>query len=244
MRLRLAIEIAALSAGLVLAVSGPVVAQGDPCSGCGPGPHWVDNCAAKPDTIADNGAAVGIDFDLDCVEDQSFLLCSCIYQELVIDRSDPLDDSYNYPGLRPLDDHNDVIDTEIIQMCLKGGGITLVAGAGEGLGGSLLPSVGAIAELPEDSERAESFFDVYFEIDLGGGMYVYNHDPLRLETEIHCVPPEAATYMHVQDCVPLWTDPDSGMHVANLVRAEHSVNCGYPSATRPATWGGVKSLYK
>ncbi len=204
-------------------VTPPAEAQGEPCSQCGPGPHWVDTCPAGIDEIANQGAEVGIDLDLDCVADVNLILrpCSAPDDLLIVDRDDPV---------------GHTIQTEIISMCLTSGGpapITLIAGAGLGQGGVLAPSFGAIEEQVDDPKLADSFFDVFFEVDLGGGMYVYNQTPLRIEAVINCVPPNAR-YIKPEGCFPLYTSPilGQGMHVANLVTATHDVNI--PTLTE---WG-------
>jgi hypothetical protein len=207
--------------------SGSSAAQGGPCSQCGPGDHWVDQCASGQDVIADQGAAVGMDLDRDpfCLADVNLALGPCSAPEdlLIIRRSGPLDDSQNFPGLRPLDGHLDVIDTEIISMCLTGSGVTLRAGAGLGPG-SLRASLGAISEQPGDPEWADSFFDVFVEVNLGDTVLLYNQTPLRLDADINCVPPKVS-YIHPVTCLPLYTSPlyGQGTHVANLVTAEHHV---------------------
>jgi hypothetical protein len=223
------IAIAIGCAGVVLLWTPPVMAQDTPCSQCGPGAHWVDDCAAGQDQIANHGAVVGIDLDLDpnCTEDVSLVLTPCGANLLIIGRSGPRDDSVNFPGLRPVDGHLDVIDTEIVQLCLTGGGVTLIAGAGLGQGGVLSPSLGAIAELGADNTKAESFFDVFFEVDLGGGLFAYNQSPMRIAvgpSGITCVPPQAS-YIHPTGCLPLYDSsiPGQGMLMANLVTAQHNV---------------------
>jgi hypothetical protein len=116
-----------------------------------------------------------MDMDTLCLPDINLVMWPCVlpHNLLIVDRSDPRDDSQNFPGLRPVDGHLDVIDTEIISMCLTGEGVTLRAGAGQQQGPGLLAhSLGAIAEEAGDSTLADSFFDVFFEADLGGGMYV------------------------------------------------------------------------
>ena len=214
----------------------------EPCEACGAGDHWVDTCSGGVDVIEDQGAIIGIDLDLDCAEDASMTLFPCPESTpLTINRSDPLDDSMNFPGLRPIDGHLDVIDTEIVQMCLTGGGFTLIVGAGLGQGGVLAPSYGAIAELPSSPDSAESFFDVFLEIQIPGGLFLYNQFPLRLETEIFCVPPDDAVYLYPTDCIPLYTV--TGQHVANLIRAEHRVNPG-PAPVEESSWGVIKALYR
>jgi hypothetical protein len=144
-----------------------------------------------------------------------------------------LDDSNHYPGLAPVDGHLEVIDTEILSMSLSGGGVTMIAGGGLGQSGMLRRSPGAIAEQPDDPTLADSFFDVFFEVDLGGGVYGYNQDALRLATKIDCVPPDAV-YIHPIDCVKLYSSPvpHQGDVVAYLVRADHST---YPECGDPTT---------
>ena len=223
---------------LVVIFPVPAAAQGEPCSQCGPGPHWVDTCPAGQDSIANTKGIVVIDLDLDCVGDVELVLgpCSAPDHLLVIHRSDPRDDSQTFPGTRPVDGHLDVIDTEIIEMCLTGEGVTLKAGLGQG--GVITKSLGATAEKVTDDLWAESFFDVFFEVDLGGGMLVYNQTPLRVEADIDCVPPQA-TFLSEPVCLPLYTSPipGEGMHVANLITADHLVNP--PPIPTLTQWGLV-----
>jgi len=234
----------AITFGLFVAPA--ALAQGKPCSSCGPGPHWVDLCSGGQDQIANSGAVVGIDIDMDplCIPDINLVMlpCSAPNHLLVVKRSNPLDDSQHFPGLRPVDGHLDVIDTEIDSMCLTGsGGVTLRAGEHQQQGpGDLAPSWGAIAEEPDDSTLADSFFDVFFEVYLPNppypGVYLYNQEPLRLTAIIRCAPPDAG-YNHPTGCIPLYTSPipGQGVHVANLTSARHNVNLeSTPSLTQ---WG-------
>ena len=241
-RTRIVLAVAVLFGVFVCSAS----ALDAPCEDCGPGDHWVDQCPGGLDQIEDQGALIGIDMDLDCEEDVSLVMFPCLdIPPLTIGRSSPLDDSMNFPGLRSIDGHLDVIDTEIIEMCLAGGGFTLTAGAGHGQGGVLAPSLGAIAELVAAPDLAESFFDVYFEVEIPGEVFLYNQSPLRLATEIYCVPPDEAAYLHPTDCIPLYTSPfvGQGEHVANLTRAEHLVNPG-PAPVEESSWGVIKALYR
>jgi len=220
-------------AGIVVGVLvSPAWGQGFPCTQCGPGLHWIDGCAAGQDLIANQSAVVGIDNDLDCIADVSLILDNP-FGLLTVNRSGPLDDSAFFPGLRAVDGHLDVIDTEIIQLSLSGVTVTLKAGLGQG--NIISASHGAVSEDPGDPAIAESFFDVYFEVDLGGGMYVYNQTPMRIQADITCAPPRA-TYIHPVGCLALYTSPvpGQGMHVANLVTAQHLVNTFIPTLTQ---WG-------
>ena len=247
---------AVLTVALLLAV--PAWAQGGPCSQCQGGPHFVDFCGPFPpvgtDLIADNGAIVGIDLDFDCVRDINLVLEPCPRPDdlLHVNKTlGPVDDSVNYPGVSPVDGHPtgpglDVIDVEIVSMCLTDSNFTLVAGAGGPSIMPLLPSFGTVAEdlaTPEPA-IAGSFFDVFFEVQGIAGGPVYNQSPLRLESPIECLPP-AANYVHPAPiCLPLTTRgacSDDGSScvtdldcpqgtcegevlLANLVTANHSVN--------------------
>ncbi|UCC30105.1 MAG: hypothetical protein JSU86_18145, partial [Phycisphaerales bacterium] len=199
-----------------------------PCDGCGPGSHWVDQCRPGDDLMV-TGAIIGIAMDDDCVVNTSLRLHGPVH----VRRSDPRDDSIQFPGLRPLDGHLDVIDTEIVSMSLTDGLVTLTAGGGLGQGGILRRSNGAIAEQRADNLLADSFFDVFFEVDLGGGVYAYNREPLRVYAKINCVPPDA-TYIHPRECIMLWDTPveGEGRIVAYLVQADHST---YPECGDPTT---------
>jgi len=186
-----------------------------PCPLCGPGPHFLDTCAAGDDHLP-SSALVGIDMDMDCISDINLVM----FGPVKVHRTSPLDDSGHYPNTRPVDGHLDVIDTEILMMHLTGGGIVLTAGGGGGAGGVLAPSLGRIAEYYTDPAVGDSFFDVFFEVDLGGGNYAYNHTALKVQTRVTCMPPYHE-YIHVQDCVELYDSPTGGLHIANLVAPIH-----------------------
>ncbi len=200
---------------------------------CGPGNHWVDTCPAGTDNMPDTGALVGIDIDLDCVEDLSLVLRGPVD----IDRSSPLDDSTNFPGTRPVDGHLDVIDTEIVSMTLTGGGVTLRVGVNTpGINPAVPNTFGAVAEQPADPALAESFFDVFFEVAGVPGGPVYNHTALRIDAAppIEFVPPDTV-YLHPSPlCLPLYDDPVAGTLLYNLVEANHD--------TRPPSVGGITEL--
>ena len=199
-----------------------------PCQDCGPGEHWIERCPGGEDAMP-SGAVIGLDNDGDCIPDISLRLSGTVR----ILRSDPLDDSNLFRGTRPVDGHFDVLDTEIVSMVLSGGGVNMVAGGGLGQGGVLRRSLGTIAEQDRNSSLADSFYDVYFEIELGPRLFAYNQEPVRVQTKIDCLPP-IATYIHPQDCIKLYDSPilGQGRVVAYLVTADHSTfpGCGDPSA--------------
>ena len=191
------------------------------CCQCGGGPHWIDDCAPGTDRMK-SGALVGIDLDGDCVAESSVVMGGPVY----VEKSGPLDDSVHFPGTRAIDGHDDVIDTEITNMRLSSrDGIVLTAGAKYGLH----PTYGVIAEQAEDpnKEWADSFFDVFFAVDLDGDGAddAFNQRPLRLEAKINCVPPKAR-YFHPTLCPPLplyaTKKPVANqVPVAHLVTANH-----------------------
>ena len=235
---RIAVTVLAC-ATVVLLTTVPGSAQGLPCTQCPEGPHWVDDCgvpAGGEDNIANHGAVVGLDTDLDaeCLPDQSFVLRPCQDTQLFVLRSAPMDVSLIWPSPIPIygggsaDDHLDVIDTEIISACLTDGSVTMRIGAGSETPPQpeLLPTEGAIVEDPADNTLANSFFEAYFEIELADGTLLYNHlaDPLHVHAVINCVEPQGRYFHPVDICIPLYTDPVAGAHVANLVEADHGVN--------------------
>jgi len=202
-----------------------------PCEDCGPGPHWVDGCAPGSDTM-NSSALVGIDTTLDCQADTIVVLDGPI----TVNRTGPLPASVQFPAVTGPGGHGgpDVIDTEMVSMSLTGGGLTLQAGTAAGMnagtatcnapGTGLVPkSCGAIAETAADPTMASSFFEVYFRVDLGGGTFVYNHQPLRVNATIGCVPP-IADYIKTIGCLNLFNAPvgAGGMVVANLTSASHN----------------------
>ena len=69
----------------------------------------------------------------------------------------------------------------------------------------------------------DSFFDMFFEIHLGGGNYVYNHVPSPAQAKILCVPPDNL-YTHIPGCLPLFDRPlgvPGPLLVANLITLDH-----------------------
>ncbi len=203
-----------------------------PCVECGPGDHFIHvpvDCPAggsDQDTLP-SGAVLGLDLDFDCIADVNAILGGPV----TIGKVGPLDDSAHYPGLRNVDGHTDVIDTEIIAMQLTGGGVTLRAGDGLGLI-PLPPTLGAVAEVQApNTHLVDSFFDVYVEIEFGG-TYYYNESAIRVGQIIDCLPPKA-NYHHISGCTPLYDTPNppaGSVPIANLVAANHFT---YPACCLP-----------
>ncbi len=190
-------------------------------AGCGPYPYWVEGCPAGVDVIESNGL-ISLDLNDDCGPDTSLQLEGPV----TVGHSDPSDDSATFPGVAPSDGVFDVIDTEILALELTGGGVTLRAGAGQSQGLAIQPSYGAIVQQQANPSLADSFFHVFFEVDMGGGNYLYNQSPHIISTTIDSIPPKTIYIPPTVDpCVPLFTSPvpGEGIYVANLVSGCHGV---------------------
>lgn len=205
-------------------------ARGD----CGPGDHWIDSCPGGQDNFANCQAIGSVDVTLDCGTDVSLPGEGFA----VVERADPSDDSQNYPGTRPVDGHLEVIDTEILSLSLTGSSFSIVAGEGQGQGGVLPASPGVIAEEPSDPALGESFFDCYFEAYIYG-IYVYNHDPIRLQATIDRFPPFGQTYTFT-GCMPAYDSPIPGQGnlVGNITSIEFTIGeqANVPALTE---WGMI-----
>jgi hypothetical protein len=192
----------------------------------------------------------GIDMNFDCVRDINVVMrpCPSPADILRVDKiAGAIDDSVQFPGTRPIDGHMDVIDTEIVSMCLTSPPFVLAAGVGGPSTFPLLPTKGAVAETPGDPTLADSFFDVFFELQGIPGGPAYNQSPMVVQSQITCLPP-ADNYVHLIGlCLPLFSKgvcvggSNDGnpcaydancpggtcageQHLANLVAANHSVN--------------------
>ena len=164
-----------LAALLSMTISSPAFADSQPMDACGPGAHWVDFCVSGTDAFP-SGATIGIDRDLNDITDIKVLM----WGPTTIFYMGPFDDSSLFPGLRPVDGHLDVIDTEIVSLNLVGGGFLLSNGP--------LYSPGAIGEDPVDPMLASSFFDVFFELQGTPFGTLHNQNALRLQAEIDGIP--------------------------------------------------------
>lgn len=169
---------------------------------CGPGPHWVDTCAAGSDHFA-GWLKLWVDLNLDNISDIELRVKGPVW----IDRSDPI------PGNDPNDpSHLSKINTEIVSLSAAGfdpvlGNFTIMAGSAMGLP----PSLGMIIEktgpgtpdcdFPADPTMACSFFDVFHKIQTDQ-ITLINLVPIRVEAMIDRVPPFA--------------DPDSDCAVPNV----------------------------
>jgi hypothetical protein len=139
-------------------------------------------------------------------------------EKVVVQRFQP-DDLYG-------DGLGDIL-TEIISMELSGGGITLRESPTQ-------RSLGVVEEKAEGTGfPANSFFDVFVEVDVPGVGTLFNVDPLRMQSMIDRFPPVPQTDYLFNPIVDWWPvppapalplplyilDPFGGLlHVANIVQ--------------------------
>ena len=110
-------------------------------------------------------------------------------------------------GVAHDDDDNglDEVETQLVSLDLSGGGISLSIRPEDVF--PFAPSLGRIEELvnhtvdlldldPFAAGQAESYFDVFFQIDVGGGQVLHNNQPLRIEAIISEKPP-FSRYVHI-----------------------------------------------
>ena len=84
-----------------------------------PGGLAISNIGASGEDGMPSGAVVGIDLDLDCNPDQSFVLRG----PMTVSRSSPHDVSIQFPGVGVDDGHPDVIEAQsrVIEACRRHG---------------------------------------------------------------------------------------------------------------------------
>lgn len=199
-----------------------VVPVGAGAAPCGPGPHWIDTCAAGTDFLSTT-AIVSVDINFDDIADITLNLDG----PTTIQRQNASDASTNFPGAfgSSLDAHIDAIDTEIVALSLTGSGVTLTAGQGLTPGGVFLdPSLGVVVEDSLDPLVATSFFELFFEVDLGGGVYLYNHTAHQMQETIDQVPPLSGTHVPPGPAFTLLYDaPVGGTAVAQIITSSHTI---------------------
>jgi len=111
----------------------------------------------------------------------------------------------------------DEVNTEIIQLDLTGGGLTVRESPSR-------MSIGLIEEQQNITPGtmdfpANSFFDVFFEVDVGG-LTLHNEAPFRIACKIDEVPPQLCFYVPpVREPIPLLNS--QGMKIATLLHGKH-----------------------
>ena len=167
-----------VASGVILGWSSPGFAQQ-----IGPGPHWVDTVPYA--TVSFDGI---VHLEIGGIPAQ-------FQGPTTVQLSGAIDDSAFFPGLRPVDGHLDVVDTEVTTMNMAGTGAstgwTLLAGTHSGLSHRTL---GAMAESTTDSAVAQSFFDVFFEIEGTPWGTLHNDTPLYIDGLTYQLPPIGSVY--------------------------------------------------
>jgi len=183
---------------------------------CGPGPHFVDFCSAGIDSLdiahnCETKAMIRMSLDTSDNCNVPSMPLPVFTGPTIVRRSNPKDTSGRFPGVAQLDGHNDIIETEFVNMDLRafvasnGDTAILRIRAGQGnavgtCGTSLRPTFGYIHESPLYNYSAESFFDVFLELcieDPNGIIgppnpryYLYNQEPVRVRATIDQIPPK------------------------------------------------------
>ena len=207
---RVFLSLAALS---VLALAGAPRAAGAQPPACGPGAPWVDTCPAGTDLLASRATAT-IEF-----LGGPTLALTLIGPTTV----------WRGPGTPH------TIPTEIVSLALRGGGVTITAGDGNGNGvcDGPLCSLGAITEVPGNPFLATSFFDVFFEVSGAGPfgtLHTYSthqtsngEDPCRMEATIPFVPPPAGTTYICQNPAEVLLYDANDVLRARLINETHEI---------------------
>ena len=193
----------------------------------------VDTCSAGTDQFA-SSMIFGVDTNKDGNPDFNAEFLGGITK---INRSNPMDDSVNFPGLRMVDGHLDVIDTNMISVNIPGkegsvtAGWTIRIGTDQGVAS---PSLGAIAEQASNSFLADSFFNVIFEIDGTPFGTVHNNHFLKVVSVIDRVPP-IQRYVADQTNLPLRIYDEQDNWVANLTDPLGGGNAHHDPLPEPAS---------
>lgn len=197
---------------------------------CDPGDHFIGNCGSGVNYV-EGHLNIGIDTSLDGVADIDGIFVG--YVRLV--RSDPLDDSINFPGFRPVDGHFGVIDVEMPSMRSTGlfgtaaAGWTIRTGINSGVNVATLGAAGECEPGQVDCEQhledpawAYSIFHLFFEIDIPGMGTLHNYNPalpdsnaFLIGTEIDRAPPGLGTHFEPMNSSTPFFD-ENGTHVANV----------------------------
>ena len=120
----------------------------------------------------------------------------------------------------------DEVASELTDLNLVGGGISVSLNNGVASVGEIEENVnnnpGLLDVDPFAPGTADSFFDVFLQIDLGGGLVVHNNLPIRTETVIDRSPPHGARYLYDLSAGPQELLDDNGNPTGIfLMGAEH-----------------------
>jgi len=166
---------------------------------CGPGSHWVDNCPQ------------GVDKTLSSATLTVAVPCGGAQQTVRLNGPTVIKRGAGSPTTHS-------IDTEIISMVLANddGTITFRGGINEDVS---TPSKGKITER-SDTETANNFFEVFFEIDMPGVGTFHNKQPHHMKAIIREVPPINELHFPASLTETEILDAN-GNTVACLVNSEH-----------------------
>jgi hypothetical protein len=125
-------------------------------------------------------------------------------------------------------------DLYSIVATMVGGTATLTAGVGNGLP----DSIGSITQ-NSDGLTATSFFDVFFELNFGGGVVLYNEDPLVVTTTLSELPiPVGTIFTESPGGVSLYLRGDPTTVVGQLASGTKLIITPEPG-TWPMAAGGL-----
>ncbi len=245
---------------------------------CGPGNHWVDTCTSGTDWFNSNAY---IDLWLNFDPQTGDPLSTPFGAQLKfsgpthIFRGDPVDAIMGHPLLGSrgeMDEHLDVIETEIFDLQLTGpGGLKLIAG--DGIGNlqddqdhPSLYSPGVIIEQPGNPALADSFFNVFFELQGTALGPLRNMNPAILTANrgLAGVPPNNFTHgPEINSCPPqpfpiaycggpvdlwaagadgeFWTDDD--INVGTIHSETHEIAIPEPSTALASIFVGLSAIF-
>lgn len=201
----------------------------------GPGDHWVD-------TVTEGTYVMNVDGDFYTtvygIGASSFVASGqiMVWYDDARDTPDPLD-----PG------HSNHVDVEIVSMNLTGnapgvGPVALRSGdsVANGMSDGPLFTGGTIIEATDDPSLADSFFDIFFEVEISAyALTIFNKQPLQVSGRIDRIPPVGFAYVSL-GAVELYdaANPD-GPAVA---RMDNAVYTPEPSTLALVGLGGLRLL--
>jgi len=159
----------------------------------GPGAHWLDDVRAGTVQF-DAAATVEIDVNGDGAADSSIEVSGPTSVARSSARS-------RAPGSR----HRTHLDLEIVEMVLRGPGVAVRAGDGNGnfVADGPLFSLGSSDEAEGAPERADDLFRIFFELEVGAAI-LHNREALLVAAAIDRLPPLGNVFTAQGDAVALY----------------------------------------
>ncbi len=198
-------------------------------AGCGPGAHWVDDCASGTDKAASSKGEFEL-YEGSCQSKGNLLGTMTFKGPTTIFRGDSQDALVGDPdfgNIGTIDNHNDVIKTELVSLKLTGSGFVVKAGDGVG---NLTPdnslySPGYIQEDPFNPSLADSIFHIFFEISGPLGI-LHNEAACEMRAKIDKVPPlfkDAHPELNAYECDEIDLYDANNIIQGCLVHAKHEL---------------------